>query len=159
MMQSNYDSENVLIVRIGCEKHEVDAETVISLMQATVSLIRAANRNVCPEEALQINVSPFVPGSFEILYHLLIPGLFLFEKTPIIASTLAIFKDYLSVRKWFHGKPQPKTIEPGINVFGDVKIEVNTETVNVYNNSQVTQNISQAFIEIQKDNSIKKNEF
>ena len=68
-MQSNYDSENVLIVRIGCEKHDVDAETVISLMQATVSLIQVANRTVCPEGVLQIKVSPFVPGSFEIIYH------------------------------------------------------------------------------------------
>ena len=73
-MQSNYDSENVLIVRIGCEKHDVDAETVISLMQATVSLIQVANRTVCPEGVIQIKVSPFVPGSFEILYHFVPTG-------------------------------------------------------------------------------------
>jgi hypothetical protein len=159
-MQNNYDSENVLIVRIGCKKHDVDVDTVISLMQATLSMVRAANHTVCPKEVLQVKVSPFVPGSFEILYHLFVPqGIFLLEKTPIIASTFAICKDYLSVRKWFHGKPQPKTIEPGIVLHGDMKIEVNAETVNVYNNSQVTQNFGRAFTEIQKDDTIKEIEF
>ena len=159
MIQSNNDSENVLIVRIGCEKHEVDAETVIALMQATLSLIRAANRIVCPEGVLQVKVAPFVPGSFEILYQLVPYGAFLLEKTPIIASTFAICKDYFLVRKWFHGKPQPKTIESGIIMHGDMKIEVQAETVNVFNNSHVTQNISNAFTNVQKDDSIKEVEF
>jgi len=156
MMQDNYDSENILIVRIGCEKHDVDAETVISLMQATLSLVQTANRTAFPDEALLVKVSPFVPGSFEVLYHLLVPGIFLLEKNPIIASTLAICKDYLLVRKWFHGKPQPKTIEPGITVHGDINFTVNTETVHLYNNSQVTQDFNRAFACAEKDDSIKE---
>ena len=159
MIQSNYDSENVLIVRIGCEKHDIDAETVISLMQATLSMIRAANRTVCPQEALQVKISPFVPGSFEFLYHLLVPATLFLEQIPIVASTLAICKDYLSFRKWFHGKPQPKTIEPGIYVFGDVNFNVTTETGDVYQNCQVTQDFSRAFTDIQKDPSINEIEF
>jgi hypothetical protein len=157
-MQSNYDSENILIVRIGCEKHDVAAETLIALMQATVSLIQAANRTVCPKDVLQVNVSSFVPGSFEIFYKLVIPSVpILLEKAPIIASTLAICKDYLSVRKWFHGKPQPNTIEPGMTIHDNT--EYKAEIINIYNNSQVTQNFSQAFTDVQKDDSIKEIDF
>ena len=142
-MQDKNDSEEVLTVRIGCEKHDVDAETIISLMQATVGLIQTANRTVCPKDVLQVKVSPFVPGSFEILFNLIVPSsVVLLEKAPIIASTLSIFKNYLSIRKWFHGTQQPEKIEPGTNVFGDQKIEVNAETVNVYQNCQVKQDFS-----------------
>ena len=151
-MLSDDDSKNVLIVRIGCKEHDVDAETVISLMQATLSMIQAANREVCPEATIQIKVLPFAPGSFEFLFYFVQTGFFLLERTPIVASTLAICKDYLSIRKWFHGKPQPKTIEPGTIILGNV---INADTVNVYQNNAVRQEFSRAFSNLQKDESIK----
>ena len=155
-MQDKNGSEEVLTIRIGCEQHDVDAEAVISLMQATVNLIQTANRTVYPKDTLQVKVSPFVPGSFEILFNLIVPSVVLLEKAPIIASTLSICKDYLSIRKWLHGTRQPGKIEPGINMFGDQKFEVNAETVNVYQNCQVKQDFSRAFTCVQKDDSIKE---
>ena len=156
-------TSELLTIQFGVATHEVNAEAVASMIRAVTLLIQVSNKEVGSDCELSVKVRAFAPGSLEISLELIIPmGVVILEKVPLIlgkapilASVLSIIKDYFSLKKWLQGKPLPKKNDDGQYDIGDQKYEIHAETVNVYNNSQINNYVTEAFWEAHKDSTVK----
>jgi hypothetical protein len=149
-------NSELLTIQFGTVAHEVNAEAVASMIRAVTRLIQSASKEIGLDCELSVKVRAFAPGSLQIPLELIIPtGAYLFEKAPILASHLAILKDYLSLKKWLQGKPLPEKNKDGQYVIGDQKIEIHRGTANVFNNCQINNYFNEAMCETRKDSAVK----
>src|SRR4051794_24139140 len=92
---TNQAAKEELIVSFGTPAAEANATAVAATIQAIVTLIDAANREIKPDTRLSIKVRALAAGSLEIPIQIIAPAVMFFEANiSTLADTFKLLKYY-----------------------------------------------------------------
>ncbi len=156
-----------LVITFGTRGHEVSADTLLTTLFTTTSLIQEINKELSPEKKIEIKIKALQRGSFEVVSTLseatqsaqLAGSLFSTESINYLAGLVTIFLGVIELRRFLKGgEPQQKVeVDSGIkieNIDGDVTV-FDQKVVNiVLGNQSVNDLISKQFEKLNSDESV-----
>jgi len=163
-MERLFDDNNFKLKFDG-QLHQIDANTLVSSLIHTTSIIQEINRYLDTGKKVEIKVKALEKGSFLVHIELLesaydtVKSLFTKDNVEFSAALISIFVGVIEIKRFLKGK-KAKSAETKeskteiINEKGDILVIENV-TFNIYENSPVVKDaISQNFDSIDNDPSV-----
>jgi hypothetical protein len=167
---NQYMIDNVskeFVITFGTQGHEIAADTLLTTLFTTTSLIQEINKELSPEKKIDIKIKALQQGSFEVVSTIqeatqsatLASGLFSSSSVNYLAGLFTIFVGVIELKKFLKGEApaQKQDVDTGIkieNINGDVTV-FDQKVVNiVLGNQSVNDLVSKQFEKLNSDETV-----
>ncbi len=153
-----------LIITYGSRTHDISADTLLTSLFTTTSLIQEVNKELAPEKRIEVKIKALQEGSFEVVSSIQEivnqhPGLFSADTVQYLGNLITIVVGVLTLRQFLKGE-DPKTkqeVDTGIkieNIDGDVMV-FDQKVVNIaLGNQTVADLVSKQFEKLNQDDQV-----
>lgn len=153
-----------LIITFGSRTHDIAADTLLTSLFTTTTLIQEINKELAPEKRIEVKIKALQRGSFEVVSSIQEivsqhPSLFGPGTIAYLSGLITIVVGVLQLRQFLKGE-EPRTkqeIDTGIkieNVDGDVLV-FDQKVVNIaLGNQTVSDLVSKQFEKLNQDDQV-----
>lgn len=144
-----------LSLRLRTPQSTANAATVASMLHALVVLIEETNDRVGDGREISIRVRPFEEGSLEIPFDLIVyGGAGLLAANSIVSQILKTIQQAVDLKKSLKGTPPEKLPEDSVEQSPTASKSGDNIVINIIQSQQVSAAFHQAFVEVEKDETI-----